>query len=90
MKTKPSKNSFVSSILEFLSNSKNILIQFQEVRKVIQVLEIFKKYFRVEFNYEKFQEITPTLLEQHTKNQTLIQGQIAVKTPQKFYKVQVR
>ena len=28
---------------------------------------------RVEFDYEKFQKITPTHLDQHIENQTLIQ-----------------
>ena len=32
-----------------------------------------KKWLRVEFNYENFQQTTPTHLNQHTKGQTLIQ-----------------
>ena len=32
-----------------------------------------KKWLRMEFNYEKFQEMTPTHLDQYTKSQALIQ-----------------
>ena len=35
--------------------------------------QFLKKWLRMEFNYEKHQETTPTHLDQHTKGQTLIQ-----------------
>ena len=34
---------------------------------------ISKKWLRVEFNYEKFQETTPTHLDEHIEGQTVIQ-----------------
>ena len=43
------------------------------IRKGSITKQFLKKYLRVEFNYKKFQETTPTHLEQHTKNRTLIQ-----------------
>ena len=51
---------------------------------------ISKKCLGVEFNYKKFQETTNTHLEQHTKNQTLIQMTNCRKDTQKFQKIQIR
>ena len=55
------------------------------IRKGSITKQFLKKiYLGVEFNYKNFQEITPTHLEQHTKNQTLIQMTDYSKDTQKF------
>ena len=43
-----------------------------------------EKYLGVEFNHKKFQEATPTYLEQDTKIQTLIRMTNCSKDTQKF------
>ena len=52
---------------------RQVLDHQHAIRKGSIIKQFLKKWLRVEFNYEKFQETTPTHLDQHTKSQTLIQ-----------------
>ena len=54
------------------------------IRKGSITKQFLKKYLGVEFNYKKFQETTPTNLNQHTKNRTLIQRTNCSKDTPKF------
>ena len=44
-----------------------------QLEKGVSKKQFLKKWLRVEFDQDKFQETTPTHLDQHTKGQTLIQ-----------------